>query len=173
MFGKLTVAILALSLFACAKPNYADKSATTPGESTKTEPPGSGGAVDAPADGNDGQPPTDDSRDSAQPQARLPVSQMPVFLEWEKKPTDEEFGSFILRTGQSSNDPEDVDGNLAVVLWMPSMGHGSSPVTVERIAKGTYRASKVFFTMPGDWEIRIQRKVGGRVAEQTAIAIRL
>lgn len=169
MFGKVAIAFFALTLVACAEPNYADKSAQAPGGETKTEPPRSGDANGSPS-GGETQPPTGDFQ---KPQAHLPASRTPIWLEWEARPTDEEFGSFLLKTGASLDALEDVEGNLAVVLWMPSMGHGSSPVTVERISKGTYRASKVFFTMPGDWEIRIQRKVGGRVAEQTAIAIRL
>jgi hypothetical protein len=68
--------------------------------------------------------------------------------------------------------PGDIEGEVAVVLWMPSMGHGSSPVSVAKIDVGTYRASQVFFTMPGDWEIRIQRLVNGAVVEQAVIALR-
>lgn len=45
---------------------------------------------------------------------------------------------------------------IKVVLWMPSMGHGSSPVTVENLKTGTYRASNIYFVMPGEWEIKFQ-----------------
>lgn len=49
-----------------------------------------------------------------------------------------------------------------VVLWMPSMGHGSAPTQVERAVDanggtlaGAYKVRNVFFIMPGDWEIRV------------------
>lgn len=47
---------------------------------------------------------------------------------------------------------------LEVILWMPSMNHGSAPVTVKRISNSSFEASKVFFIMPGDWEVRILLK---------------
>lgn len=84
-----------------------------------------------------------------------------VDLKWEKFPTETEFGSFVFTVSNSSQvlmEAPATDGvNLPkVVLWMPSMGHGSSPVTVERLSTGVYRATRVFFTMKGDWEIRFQ-----------------
>lgn len=47
---------------------------------------------------------------------------------------------------------------LEVVLWMPSMNHGSAPVTVKRLSSSSFEASKVYFIMPGDWEVRILLK---------------
>ncbi|MGE0526536.1 MAG: FixH family protein [Bdellovibrionales bacterium] len=101
-----------------------------------------------------------------------------VAYAWEKMPTDADYGSFLFRTflPSLSGDapvPEDPKGTVAVVLWMPSMGHGSSPVTVEHLDVGTYRASDVFFTMKGDWEIRFQVKDGGNVQDQAIIPITL
>jgi len=78
-----------------------------------------------------------------------------VGLRWESAPTEEDFGSFtflISRNG-TAVDPQALP---SVVLWMPSMGHGSSPVTVERLGSGKFRATKVFFAMKGQWEIHIQ-----------------
>ena len=84
-----------------------------------------------------------------------------VDLKWEKFPTETEFGSFIFSVSDASQilmEAPATDNSVLpkVVLWMPSMGHGSSPVTVERLATGLYRANRVFFTMKGDWEIRFQ-----------------
>jgi hypothetical protein len=75
-----------------------------------------------------------------------------VAIEWETLPTEEDFGSFRFRVFPEISVP------VKVVLWMPSMGHGSSPVTVEKNEDGTYRASKVFFIMRGNWEIRFQEE---------------
>jgi len=107
----------------------------------------------------------------------FPLTKTSIWLTWEKFPTNEDFGSLLLKFGREnladkSIIPQDIQGEVEVELWMPSMGHGSSPVTVTRMDTGTYRASQVFFTMPGDWEIRIQRLVNGVVVEQAVIALR-
>lgn len=99
-----------------------------------------------------------------------------ISMKWERVPTESEFGAFLFQTYRlnpqdnsvSLEDPQDAP---AVVLWMPSMGHGSSPVTVERVAAGTYRASQVFFTMRGDWEIRFQLKDKNGVRDQAVIPL--
>ena len=49
-----------------------------------------------------------------------------------------------------------------LILWMPSMGHGSSPTRVERLDTGTYRASEVFFVMPGEWELKFEASDAGQ-----------
>lgn len=100
-----------------------------------------------------------------------------LWLSWETKPTADQYGSLLLKTGREnaadkSPVPLDLEGDIAVILWMPSMGHGSSPVTVTKIDTGTYRATKVFFSMPGDWEIRVQRVVKGALIEQAVLPFR-
>lgn len=95
---------------------------------------------------------------------------------WEKFPTETDFGSLIFKTtrenlGDGSAVPVDPPGDVAVVLWMPGMGHGSSPVTVERLDVGTYRASRVFFTMRGSWELRFQLKSGNGIDDQAIVAL--
>lgn len=94
-----------------------------------------------------------------------------VDLIWEKKPTNDEMGTFVLEIYNPDDRGQFVDlqSNLEVVLWMPSMGHGSSPVTVEKVAPGQYRVSQVFFIMPGDWEIQFKLKNGNTVLEQAAL----
>jgi hypothetical protein len=88
--------------------------------------------------------------------------------EWIQKPTESSYGemtlSFVDRTDQSRFvDPVAVP---FIVLWMPSMGHGSSPVKMERIDVGKFRASEIFFIMPGPWDIRYQLKDGSNVIEE-------
>ncbi len=78
---------------------------------------------------------------------------------WETRPTETTFGSFIFavvdaETRSTINAPK--ADSVKVELWMPSMGHGSSPVTIEKLSEGLYRASRVYFSMGGDWEIRFQ-----------------
>ena len=45
---------------------------------------------------------------------------------------------------------------MEVVLWMPSMGHGSRPTSVTRFERtGAAYVSNAFFMMAGDWEIGV------------------
>lgn len=109
---------------------------------------------------------------------RFQTSQLCVSYAWTKKPSDNSYGEMIVKVwrpnaADGSAVPQDLAGAVAVVLWMPSMGHGSSPVTVERVDVGTYRATQVFFSMPGDWEIRVQSKEGETVRDQAVIALRI
>jgi len=99
-----------------------------------------------------------------------------VAMAWEKLPTEDEFGVFTFKTyrvnpSDGSLTEEDPAGRISVVLWMPSMGHGSSPVTVEKVGLGTFRATQVFFSMKGAWEIRFQVKVGDEKRDQAIIPI--
>lgn len=91
-----------------------------------------------------------------------------VAYRWEQKPTDEDFGSFTFTTTRDGI-PVDLNPAPAVMLWMASMGHGSSPVTVVRADVGIYRAENVFFTMHGDWQIRVQRKKGEEVQDEVVL----
>lgn len=44
---------------------------------------------------------------------------------------------------------------LKADLWMPSMGHGSSPVAVFPQANGCTALRNLNFMMRGDWDVRI------------------
>lgn len=91
-------------------------------------------------------------------------------MKWEALPNETSFGNFMFRI-LGDGKSEEFEETIAVVLWMPGMGHGSSPVTVERIDSGLYRASKVFFTMKGQWEIRFQIKNGDTIKDQAIVSI--
>ena len=96
-----------------------------------------------------------------------------VSLAWKQLPTEEDFGSFELSVFLPGEPAELVDlADLRVVLWMPSMGHGSSPVELTRKSSGLYLASNVFFSMRGDWEIRVQKREGQNVQDQAILPYR-
>lgn len=105
--------------------------------------------------------------------ARLPVSRSCTAFAWEKPQEGRKPGIGLLkiwRPNRADRSPVPVDPgeNVEVVLWMPHMGggHGSDPVTVEAADVGTYRLRRVFFSMPGEWEIRVFIKTGGNVIDQ-------
>jgi len=60
--------------------------------------------------------------------------------------------------------------SLAVVPWMPAMGHGTSvtPV-VAATGKGTYRIYNVSLFMAGQWELRVD--VRGTTTDQLVIPL--
>ena len=87
---------------------------------------------------------------------------------WVQRPSESTYGEMTLSFVDANDDTRFVDPTSEpfIVLWMPSMGHGSSPVTIERIDVGRFRASEIFFIMPGAWDIRYQLKSGSDVVEE-------
>lgn len=51
--------------------------------------------------------------------------------------------------------------NMKVVLWMPSMGHGSRPVTLAKVGVNKYQVTKAYFMMRGDWDVRLTFSLNG------------
>ncbi len=104
-------------------------------------------------------------------------------LNWVKQPSGDETGDFELRfwslDGGTATGPfVDPALTVSVKLWMPSMGHGSSPVKVSRLLDqhgqpraGEFTATGVYFVMPGAWEIHVQLKEGSRVVEEVILPI--
>lgn len=85
---------------------------------------------------------------------------------------------FILKswnheTGTMNGPYQNLPKNLFVFLWMPTMGHGSAPVTITQINEGEYQVSNVKFTMGGKWEIKFQLKDGSQVVDEAVITLNL
>ena len=75
---------------------------------------------------------------------------------WEKGPLDNQESVMMVEL-KSEETPKPYD--IKVALYMPEMGHGSSPTKVEKIPQtNRYKVSKIFFTMPGTWEVRVTLK---------------
>lgn len=152
MFGKKTLSILLLPLLtSCAEPKYVKVS-------------------DAATDGTNAQESKTDC------QTFFSTSGLCLTWYWEKKPTSTQMGNLIFKTYRlNSLDQTPIEVDLTatpqVVLWMPSMGHGSTPTQTTRVDEGTYRVTNVFFIMPGDWEIRFQVKAGTEVVDETHISL--
>lgn len=128
--------------------------------------------------------PTDPAPDSCP--LRFERAGMCARLDWVRLPSEEETGIFLLRFTRLENGsaiPADAPAGLrvAVKLWMPDMGHGSSPVKVVRPMNasgipetGLYRAEEVHFVMPGAWEIRVIFKdESGAPADQAVLPYRV
>jgi hypothetical protein len=145
MFGKIVSAVLLLSCVACAKPRWA----------TNAVP--------------------DNASQAAACAVKFDKSGLCLDWAWEVEPKDADFASLIFKTSRFTNGNqilEDLSGTATVVLWMPSMGHGSSPTTVTRIDVGTYRATRVYFVMPGAWDLHFQNKsADNKVIDEAIVPI--
>lgn len=95
-------------------------------------------------------------------------------LSWDQGP-DENGGESILRLEWRDGATHafvEPGVPFEVSLWMPSMGHGSAPTQIQRVADGqggvltgVYQVRNVYFIMPGDWDIRVTLKPEGGTAE--------
>jgi hypothetical protein len=109
---------------------------------------------------------------------RFRQSDFCLLWQWENMPTSADVGSVIFKIVRSnalddSPIPVEMDFAPELVLWMPSMNHGSSPTHVERVDTGSYRARKVFFVMPGDWELKFQVKSGSTILDEAVVIFTL
>lgn len=96
------------------------------------------------------------------------VEDLCLQTKWIEKPSESSFGSMELTFTDKNDASRFIDPILTpeIILWMSSMGHGSSPVTLERVDVGRYKASEIFFIMSGPWDIRYQLKRGNDVIEE-------
>jgi len=74
----------------------------------------------------------------------------------------------------------EIADSVEVVLWMPSMGHGSAPTQVERsvdaqgkVVTGVFNVKNVHFIMGGDWEVRVTLTDASGAKETASFAIML
>lgn len=78
---------------------------------------------------------------------------------WESAPSTKTSSSLFLSFQKMDTDYAplaEITDTLKVYLWMPDMGHGSSPTTIEKVAPGLYRISRLEFIMAGAWELRVE-----------------
>ena len=130
MFGKILLLVTSILLFGCAKPKYENIISNNNDSSIP------------------GQKLTNCS-------VRFQNSGHCVTWSWEQAPTTSQPGVLIFKILRpnlldDSAIPVDTVTTPVVLLWMPSMGHGSTPTTVSKVDIGSYRVSNVFFIMPGE-----------------------
>ncbi|MFN8845445.1 MAG: hypothetical protein ACK5V3_00480 [Bdellovibrionales bacterium] len=152
MFGKSCLFFLSLSfVIGCARPKYINESdPATSGETTEES--------------------------KIECKTRFLKNEMCLIWYWEKRPTSQTMGSLIFKIFKLNlldQTPIEMDppNTPELILWMPSMGHGSTPTQVQRIDTGTYRAGKVYFIMPGEWELKFQIKNGSELIDEAKINI--
>ena len=90
-------------------------------------------------------------------------------VDWIHAPVVNENSAFELQLNEELL-PNEI---LEIELFMPSMGHGSSPVVIEKVNALNYFVDEVYFIMPGDWEVRIYKKLNGKVKDDFIIRLNL
>ena len=108
----------------------------------------------------------------------FPKSGLCASLSWDTALSSDAENRATLRfwdkaSGTAAGPYRDVDGEVAFVLWMPAMGHGSSPVTITPQGAGVYSATRVYFIMPGAWDVRVEIKKNHQLFEQTSLSVNL
>lgn len=97
----------------------------------------------------------------------FPETKIRPLLQWKETPQSSGAQEFSLTLTGNIEQFDD----LTIVLWMPSMGHGSAPVKIEKISGTQYHVTHVYFIMPGDWEVRIVLKKSDTVIDQLFIPL--
>lgn len=104
---------------------------------------------------------------------RFKKSELSFSLAWDQSPHMGE-NKFTLKIWNSAsgtvNGPYvDPTNNLHIFLWMPSMGHGSSPVKITKTQPGVYEVTNVYFIMGGKWELKLQLLNDGKLVDETVL----
>jgi hypothetical protein len=118
----------------------------------------------------------------------FPILAMSIFLTaFEKKGINTEQGFYSVDVQCAANPVMTGKNNITVTIndvksmkplekkliieaipWMPTHEHGSSDIPViTYLGKGQYRIDEINFTMPGDWDVYLKIRDGGK--EDTAV----
>lgn len=95
--------------------------------------------------------------------------QMGVTFNWLTLPSLEEEGSFNLKLKEALRDNQRIEA----YLWMPEMGHGSSPIEIKAINPMEIEYTELAFTMPGLWVLHINFIENEKVVDKWEKAITL
>ena len=89
----------------------------------------------------------------------FPENDLCYDLEWIEGPHAYSESQFKIKFWKESSHGSHVlitPENLEIRLWMPSMNHGSRPVSLEENGIGKFYVTNVFFIMGGDWEVQMK-----------------
>lgn len=79
-------------------------------------------------------------------------------LLWEVGPDQNGENKLVLLVNDLNGKRVSFSKDFNAYIWMPSMGHGSSPISIHEVSEGIYELSDIYFIMGGHWEFYIQLK---------------
>lgn len=96
-------------------------------------------------------------------------------IDWLTGPRVPNESSFDLKFFKKDqpNEPVQFEYELFIYLWMPSMGHGSSPVNIESLEPGHFKVTNVYFIMGGEWQMIIQLKDPSKIIHESIVTLNL
>ena len=92
----------------------------------------------------------------------FPSEKIGFKIEWTVVPSLDELSSFNLilekdlKSGQS----------ITAYIWMPEMGHGSSPIEIKMISSTEIQFTELAFIMPGLWVLHLEINENNKVIDQ-------
>lgn len=102
----------------------------------------------------------------------LKTTQQSLALNW-LSPVNSTDEAHALLIAKKNGVATDLPDQVKIFLWMPTMGHGSSPITIKKLGTGLYDLSQVYFIMDGFWQLRIQLKNGNEVIDEEIFEINI
>jgi hypothetical protein len=90
-----------------------------------------------------------------QTEIKFPAKSYNVSRFWRRGPLVVDESRMLVVITDSTGRPISPDEALEAKIWMPTMGHGSFPISVEEVAPGVYELKDVFFTMEGYWDFHL------------------
>ena len=65
------------------------------------------------------------------------------------------------------------DSKITAELWMPAMGHGSSPITSTELGPLSWQMTEVYFIMPGHWQVKLHLQLADGQTDEAILDYRL
>jgi hypothetical protein len=93
---------------------------------------------------------------------QFPNQQVEFELNWTTPPSLDEMGAFEI----SLKNPLAANQTLNAFIWMPEMGHGSSPIEINQVGPTHYSFTEVAFIMPGTWILHVEIVENNQVVDK-------
>lgn len=81
---------------------------------------------------------------------------------WKVAPSLEELSSFEIEF----KEPLSPNLSIKAYIWMPEMGHGSSPIEITKSSDLNYIFTEVAFIMPGLWVLHLEILENNKVVDK-------
>jgi hypothetical protein len=85
---------------------------------------------------------------------------------WQVGPSTSGKNKMLIIIKDQSGNRAKIEHDLQAFLWMPEMGHGSSPIKTTKIDDGIYELTNISFIMSGLWDMHFEFKYNDIVVEE-------